>query len=107
MADRIELMLKVWQQTRKRQEPLLILGEGSNVLFLEDFSGTVMVNQLKGIDVREDNDAWYLHVSSGENWHDLVQYTLQAGICGLENLALIPGLAGPPLSRTSVPTASN
>ncbi|HIF6628417.1 UDP-N-acetylenolpyruvoylglucosamine reductase [Acinetobacter baumannii] len=94
IADRIELMLKVWQQTRKRQEPLLILGEGSNVLFLEDFSGTVMVNQLKGIDVREDNDAWYLHVSAGENWHDLVQYTLQAGICGLENLALIPGLAG-------------
>lgn len=70
-------MLKVWQQTRKRQEPLLILGEGSNVLFLEDFSGTVMVNQLKGIDVREDSDAWHLHVSSGENWHDLVQYTLQ------------------------------
>lgn len=50
-------MLKVWQQTRKRQEPLLILGEGSNVLFPEDFSGTVMVNQLKGIDVREDSDA--------------------------------------------------
>lgn len=78
-------MLKVWQQTRKRQEPLLILGEGSNVLFPEDFSGTVMVNQLKGIDVREDSDALHLHVSSGENWHDLVQYTLQAGICGTEN----------------------
>ncbi|CAI1166120.1 UDP-N-acetylmuramate dehydrogenase [Serratia entomophila] len=94
MADRIELMLKVWQQTRKRQEPLLVLGEGSNVLFLEDFAGTVMINQLKGIDIREERDAWHLHVSAGENWHDLVCYTLQAGIPGLENLALIPGLAG-------------
>ncbi|CAI1955386.1 UDP-N-acetylmuramate dehydrogenase [Serratia ficaria] len=94
MADRIELMLKVWQQTQKRKEPLLVLGEGSNVLFLEDFAGTVMINQFKGIDVREEPDAWHLHVGAGENWHDLVCYTLQAGIPGLENLALIPGLAG-------------
>lgn len=66
-----------------------------------------MVNQLKGIDVREDSDAWHLHVSSGENWHDLVQYTLQAGICGTENLALILDWPAPRLSRTSAPTVSN
>ncbi|NIH11735.1 MAG: UDP-N-acetylmuramate dehydrogenase [Serratia symbiotica] len=94
LADRIELMLKVWQQTQKRQMPLLVLGGGSNVLFLEDFAGTVMVNQLKGIDIREELDTWHLHVGSGENWHDLVCHTLQVGIAGLENLALIPGLVG-------------
>lgn len=94
IADTIELMIKVWQKTQKRQEPLLVLGEGSNVLFLEDFSGTVMINQLKGIDIREEKDAWFLHVSSGESWHDLVCRTLETGIPGLENLALIPGLVG-------------
>ncbi|WP_346826755.1 UDP-N-acetylmuramate dehydrogenase [Serratia inhibens] len=94
IADTIELMIKVWQKTQKRQEPLLVLGEGSNVLFLEDFAGTVMINQFKGIDIREDKDAWYLHVGAGENWHGLVCSTLDKGIPGLENLALIPGLVG-------------
>lgn len=94
LADRIELMLQTWQQTQQSQMPLLVLGEGSNVLFLEDFAGTVMVNQLKGIHIREKLDTWHLHVSSGENWHNLVRYTLQVGIAGLENLALIPGLVG-------------
>ncbi|AEF43385.1 UDP-N-acetylenolpyruvoylglucosamine reductase [Serratia sp. AS12] len=94
IADRIELMIKVWQKTQKRQEPLLVLGEGSNVLFLEDFAGTVMINQFKGIDIREETDAWYLHVGAGENWHGLVCNTLDNGIPGLENLALIPGLVG-------------
>ncbi|WP_457913958.1 UDP-N-acetylmuramate dehydrogenase [Candidatus Gillettellia adelgis] len=94
IADRIELMLKVWQKTQKHQTPLLILGEGSNVLFLENFAGTVMINHLKGIYIREKKDTWHLHVSAGENWHNLVCYTLKAGIGGLENLALIPGLVG-------------
>lgn len=94
IAEQIEMMIKVWQKTQKRQEPLLVMGEGSNILFLEDFTGTVMVNKLTGIKVREEQDAWHLHVSAGENWHRLVKHTLDLGIPGLENLALIPGLVG-------------
>ncbi|HEI8868997.1 UDP-N-acetylmuramate dehydrogenase [Serratia sp. AKBS12] len=94
IAEKIELMIKVWQKSQKRQEPLLILGEGSNVLFLEDFAGTVMINKLHGINVREEQDAWHLHVSAGENWHKLVSHTLEKGMHGLENLALIPGCVG-------------
>lgn len=94
IVDRIELMLQVWQQTQRGRMPLLVIGEGSNVLFLEDFSGTVMVNQLKGINIRNEADTWCLHISSGENWHDLVCHAMQVGIAGLENLAFIPGLAG-------------
>ncbi len=94
IAEKIEMMIKAWQKAQKRREPLLVIGEGSNVLFLEDFAGTVMINSLKGIEVREEDDAWHLHVSSGENWHYLVSQTLEQGIPGLENLALIPGLAG-------------
>lgn len=64
------------------------------MLFLEDFDGTVFINQLKGITHRMDSQFHYLHVAGGENWHALVEWTLAHEIGGLENLALIPGVAG-------------
>ena len=66
----------------------------SNLLFVEDFQGIVALNQLQGIDHTEDENYHYLHVAGGENWHNLVQWTLNNNMPGLENLALIPGCAG-------------
>ncbi|MEH2922905.1 UDP-N-acetylmuramate dehydrogenase [Samsonia erythrinae] len=94
VADTQDKLIEGWRVASASQEPVLLLGEGSNVLFLEDFSGTVLLNRLKGIDVREESDGWYLHVGAGENWHQFVEYTLKRGIAGLENLALIPGCVG-------------
>ncbi|WP_253381198.1 UDP-N-acetylmuramate dehydrogenase [unidentified bacterial endosymbiont] len=93
-ANDARQLLSTWQSATKNDEPVLILGEGSNVLFLDDFAGTVIVNRIMGIDVKESADYWHLHVGAGENWHHLVQYTLEKGMPGLENLALIPGCAG-------------
>lgn len=90
----IEYILRVWEKIQHQQTPLLVLGEGSNIIFLEDFAGTVMLNKLKGINIKEKKNMWHLHVSAGENWHRLVCQTLKVGIAGLENLALIPGLVG-------------
>ncbi|MTD39946.1 UDP-N-acetylmuramate dehydrogenase [Erwinia sp. CPCC 100877] len=87
-------LLNAWQNAIAELQPVLILGEGSNVLFLEDFAGVVILNRIFGISVREERDAWHLHVGAGENWHRLVEYTLDHGMAGLENLALIPGCAG-------------
>ncbi|WP_312692857.1 UDP-N-acetylmuramate dehydrogenase [Kosakonia sp.] len=93
-AETPEQLLEAWQNAVQNLQPVLILGEGSNVLFLEDFSGTVIINRIAGIDIREEAEAWYLHVGAGENWHNLVRFTLERGMPGLENLALIPGCAG-------------
>lgn len=89
-----DALCKCWQESRKQQLPILILGEGSNVLFLEDFSGQVLINRIRGIEIKETGHSWHLHVGAGENWHQLVKFCLQKGIAGLENLALIPGCAG-------------
>lgn len=73
----------------------LILGGGSNVLFVSDVPGTVLLNRIAGKDVVEAaGDHVWIEAGAGENWHELVRWTLSLGYSGLENLSLIPGLAG-------------
>lgn len=72
-----------------------VLGGGSNVVFATDVPGTLFHNCIRGLDVIEDGaDHGLLEAGAGENWHRLVRWTLERGYCGLENLSLIPGLAG-------------
>jgi len=87
-------LIKIWNKCKKFKIPFLILGEGSNTLFLENYLGIIGINKIKGIKIKEKNKNWHLHVNSGENWHYLVQYTIKKGIFGLENLVMIPGSVG-------------
>jgi len=73
----------------------LVLGGGSNVLFVGDVPGTVFLNRIGGIEVIEENRRQVVvEVGAGEKWHELVRWCLDRHFHGLENLALIPGLAG-------------
>ena len=55
--------------------PLLILGGGSNVLFTKDVEGLVLKNELKGIElINEDADYYYVKANAGEIWHTLVEH---------------------------------
>lgn len=93
-AESVEEMLALWRAETFSDKPKLILGEGSNLLFCEDFAGLVILNRVKGKTVTEDNNYWYLHIAGGENWHQLVSWSIENGMPGLENLALIPGCVG-------------
>ena len=78
-----------------KQLPVMVLGEGSNTLFTEDYNGLILVNQFKGIDFVEDlEDSVVLRVAGGENWHEFVAFCMSKDWFGLENLALIPGSVG-------------
>ena len=73
----------------------LILGGGSNILFTKDFDGIVLKNELKGIElVEEDEDYYYVKAAAGEVWHEFVLYCIQHHYAGVENLSLIPGKVG-------------
>ncbi|MFG3447814.1 MULTISPECIES: UDP-N-acetylmuramate dehydrogenase [unclassified Stenotrophomonas] len=75
--------------------PLLVLGSGSNVLIADNVPGTVLVFANRAIDVLEHRaDHTVVRAGAGVNWHALVMWSLQNGLSGLENLALIPGTAG-------------
>lgn len=87
-----EQLQQTWQS--HADQPRLLLGQGSNVLFLADFNGVVLLNRIEGIQHKEDEHFHYLHVNGGENWHNLVIFCVEQGYNGIENLALIPGCAG-------------
>lgn len=79
----------------KKKLRTLILGGGSNLLFIEDFDGLVIRNSILGIRVlEEDEDSILLEIGAGENWDRLVQYAVGNGYGGIENLSLIPGTVG-------------
>ncbi len=75
--------------------PLLVIGGGSNLLFVKDFEGTVLHSAITDIEIAEENDEFVLlRVGSGVNWDSLVEYSVNMGWYGLENLSAIPGEVG-------------
>ena len=75
--------------------PFLILGGGSNVLFTQDFEGTVIRMETKGVQmIAENSSKVYLKVAAGEDWEDFIQYCVDHEYYGAENLTAIPGKVG-------------
>jgi len=82
-----------WKQ--QNDLPALLLGGGSNLLFVNDYQGLVAKVCLAGKEVLEVDDNYtYVAVAAGENWHEFVRWTIAQGHAGLENLSLIPGTTG-------------
>jgi UDP-N-acetylmuramate dehydrogenase len=77
------------------QGPVLVLGEGSNVLFAADFPGLVLHPAFAGVQLLDDDGVTVrVRAEAGVGWDTFVDWTLARGLGGLENLALIPGLVG-------------
>lgn len=78
-----------------KENDILWLGGGSNMLLTQAFEGLVAKLEFKGIEteLRSEEEA-IVKVAAGENWHEMVQWTIAQGYGGLENLSLIPGNVG-------------
>lgn len=75
--------------------PKFVLGGGSNIVLTRDLTAVVLKVEVRGLRlVQERCDAWIVEAGAGESWHDLVAWTLDQGLPGLENMALIPGTVG-------------
>lgn len=78
-----------------KENRILILGGGSNILFTKNFDGLVIKNNLKGIEVvKEGADFVFVKAAGGEIWHNFVMWCVEKNYGGLENLSLIPGCVG-------------
>ena len=72
-----------------------VLGGGSNVILPKALPGVTLLINIAGQEIiSSDDEATYLAVGGGVNWHELVAWTLENNLPGLENLALIPGTVG-------------
>lgn len=83
-------------QSKRAGEPALLLGEGSNTVFLSNtLELTVWKMAMLGRSYLGcDGRFHHLRAAAGENWHGFVEWTVANGWGGLENLALIPGSVG-------------
>lgn len=72
-----------------------VIGGGSNLLFMNDYKGTILHSAIKSIELIEENEKNVLvRVGSGVNWDEFVAYTVEKEWQGLENLSAIPGEVG-------------
>ena len=73
----------------------LHIGGGSNLLFLNDFNGTILHCDIKTIEiVEEDNTSAYIRVGAGVVWDNFVNFCVDHSYYGAENLSYIPGEVG-------------
>ncbi len=75
--------------------PLLVIGEGTNILFCKNFSGLIVNPKINGIEkIKETSQYVTLRVGAGENWDSFVSFCVENNYGGIENLSLIPGSVG-------------
>jgi UDP-N-acetylmuramate dehydrogenase len=95
-AETVDEIREALSWTAAQNEPLFILGGGSNVLIADEgFDGVVLQIDLRGITVRdEDAEAVNVYVAAGGKWDDFVAFAVERGWAGIECLSGIPGLTG-------------
>jgi len=88
-------VVAVLRQARVREEPVFVLGRGSNVVVGDEgFPGIVVAMGLRGVDVRRDGMQVVVDVAAGEDWDGLVARAIADGWSGIECMSGIPGLVG-------------
>jgi len=84
--------------TEYPDEKKLVIGEGCNLFFTHNFDGLVIKPNLKGIrevsDEENEDEDIFVEVMASENWDDFVEYCVERGFAGLENLSNIPSSVG-------------
>ena len=93
--DNEEELIRILRDEYFQECVSLHIGEGSNLLFINDFDGIVFHSRIKGITIVDDSPEYViLRVGAAEHWDDVVAYAVLQGWGGIENLSNIPGEAG-------------
>ncbi len=78
-----------------KQLPILILGQGSNVLFTRDLNMIVTKFNFSNLQITsQTHDSTIVQVQAGKTWDDFVAWTVENNLYGAVNLSFIPGTVG-------------
>jgi len=78
-----------------RNEKILVIGNGSNILLPKYYDGIVLKINIHGKKIiYEDTEFVVLNIGAGENWDELVEYTVSKNWGGIENMVMIPSTTG-------------
>ena len=73
----------------------MVLSGGNNILFTRDYEGVLLTPVACGIEIlKQSEEQVHIRVEAGLEWDDLVAWSVNEGLWGLENLSLIPGKVG-------------
>lgn len=74
---------------------VLVLGGGSNLLFVNDYKGVILHPVMDSISVESiENQVATLNCDAGVEWDSFVEYCVDRNFGGIENLSYIPGSVG-------------
>lgn len=87
---------QIYQNSKKLNQPVYVIGGGSNLIAHDEgFPGLIIHNRIMGITMSDDNPTSTTIVAGGgEIWDDLVKYTVDQGLSGIEAMSGVPGTVG-------------
>lgn len=90
-----EDLSEIFADPRVKGRPFLHVGQGSNLLFTQDYEGVVLHGSVRGIKpTSQTEEVILLEVGAGESWDHLCEWCVVHGFYGIENLSFIPGEVG-------------
>ena len=71
----------------------MVMGGANNILFTRDIDFPIIIPRNEQIEILSEEGV-YVRVGAGLEWDELVAWSVERGLWGLENLSLIPGKVG-------------
>ncbi len=94
-ADGDDQLVAIVRDADAEGEPVLVLGGGSNLVVADEgFPGVVVQATGRGISAARAGEAVEVTVGAGEDWDEVVQWSIGEGLSGIECLSGIPGVTG-------------
>lgn len=87
---------KLVDWAKKQSLPVIVVGEGNNIVWRDEgFKGLLIANRIAGREVLEqDGRSTTVRIGAGEEWDEIVEWTVKKNLSGIEFLSAIPGRSG-------------
>jgi len=92
-AESLEDLIELSRIAKEKGVPFMPLGKGSNCIFTDDAINVLVAQvNIKGREIV--GDSGLLKLGAGEVWDEVVAWTVEHGLSGIEAMSAIPGTVG-------------